>query len=303
MRGFSRRHSSSRQGKAEIAAQGISFRRSRTITGSTSSQVVAASETRGTLRSPRLHIHDLHVRRRWLTLVLVSVICAGGAVVWLLDQYIVSPQLSLLGSTNDVAASRYASQLEGYLSSHPFERFEFALSRTAMEASLQRAWPEILHATLSNESGLVAHRLTIELRKPVVTWKIGDTSYLVDSNGVMFENSTLPQPPVVVKDESGLPASTQQIASRTMMQFIGQTVGQISAQGVGTVQEVIIPPATLRRVDILLVDRAYRLRLSIDRDVTQQVSDIRNALTYIDDHELRPQYIDVRVEGRAYYLE
>lgn len=262
----------------------------------------SAGEVHHDLRSPRQRHHELKRHRRTLSVAWLGSALVIGLMLWLLDSYIVTPQVVIDGGASSMA-NEYQRTATSYFDAHPLQRFRFMLSSDGLNVALQRAHPEIDASVVSNMPGLAAHRLTIQLRTAIIRWQLGDAQYFVDQRGVMFQQATGPIPSLVVTDESGLSAATQQIASRRMLQSIGQIVGQISSQGLGSIDKVVIPVGTLREVDISLKGRAYRLKMSIDRDARQQVSDAGNALRYIDDHALSPRYIDVRVEGKAFYLE
>lgn len=280
------------------------FRRSRTITGTTSSQIDSASPRRAQIQSPRLKTHDLRHHRRLIAGLLLLVLVAAGAVVWLLDQYIASPRIAYMTPVDASFTARYEGVFHNYFAEHPLQRFDFSLSRSGLQAYIDQQAPEVTRITLTNTPGLAAHDVLVEFRTPLVRWQLHDnTQYIVDSQGMLFTTTPLVVPALTVKDESGLPAASQQIASRRMMQFIGQTVGAMAAQHQSPVQEVIIPAGTLRRIDLVLQGRAYPFRLSIDRDPARQVTDLVAAVRYIDAHNVLPQYVDIRVEGKAFYRE
>lgn len=69
------------------------------------------------------------------------------------------------------------------------------------------------------------------------------------------------------------------------MTFIGRVVGEVELQ-LGAVKEVIVPPATLKEVDLVFVDRPYPVKLMIDRDPAGQVADIVAAVQYLQVREL-----------------
>ena len=284
------------------------FRRSRTITGSQSQSVASAGESRAHLRSPRLHVHELRHHRRHIGGLLMLTLLAAGSVVWLLDRYIIVSAVVVQGAateTNTVAQD-YNVRINRYFDSHPLERFDVVLARDRLLADLQGERPETASVSISNDSGLVAHRIVVQLRQPIARWQLGDTTYFVDTQGVLFQSvyggaSSL----ITVKDESGLPVATQRVASQSLMNFIGQTVGEIGKRGMNnTIKEVVLPRGTLREVDLMLTDRSYRIKLSLDRDIVQQVSDMINALRYIDEKNIVVRdYLDIRVEGRAFFPE
>ena len=67
-------------------------------------------------------------------------------------------------------------------------------------------------------------------------------------------------------------------------------------------EKIVLPAGLTRKVDVYLKGRAYPIKTNVDRDPAQQVEDIKKTLGFLDQRGITPQYIDVRVSGRAFYL-
>ena len=277
------------------------FARSRTLTRSISAYAQVDSASQSRLLSPRAHEHHLRSRRRWLALGVFVAFSGALVAMWLLDQFILHPIVELPTGTR-VGASSYTSTINGYFLSHPLARFRFATDKPDLRAYMQQHHSEIADVDLSDADGLVRAKIRLEMRQPVAKWSLGDRTYYVDGSGVAFEMNPRADPSVTVRDESGLPLQSQQlVASTKMMRFIGTTVDLMNQEGLGKVRELVIPPATLKEVDMYIDGRNYRIKMSTERGVVGQISDITHAITYLDGISTDPQYIDVRVEGRAFY--
>lgn len=274
------------------------YRRSRTLTGSISSRVASAVEAASQLRSPRLEKHDLHSHRRNLVVLLVGTLMASAMLAWLIDATIVAIRPA------DSISERYVSSIDSYYDQHLFERFTpLSDSRSLLEA-LQAQHPEILSVSLNGEKLYAAYSAEITLREPVAKWTIGDDTYYVDTTGIAYtieQEDIRPIELLQIRDESGLPVASQRVASRSMMQFIGQVVAQLNQSNVGPVREVVIPPGTLKQIDIYVADSAYKIMLHSDRSPAGQATDVVNALGYVESNGITPEYLDVRVEGKAFY--
>ena len=280
------------------------FVRSRTLTGSKSSQVSSASEKRGFLVSSRLKAQNLKKHRTLLVSAVVASWLVVVGLVYLLDQYIAQPSFK----SDEIAMERSLSaalqeNTQEYLSNRPLERFRFAIDRSQYLAYLTNKIPELNSIDLENEKGLANTSIKVGLRQPVAKWQLDGTTYYVDAAGQAFEKNYFREPSVRVRDNSGLPPSQQRrLASRQLLTFIGQIVDGVNkSPNTGNVKEVVIPPASLKSIDIILAGQDYRIKLNTDREVAAQVSDLRSAVRYIKENNLSPNYIDVRVEGRAYY--
>jgi len=68
-----------------------------------------------------------------------------------------------------------------------------------------------------------------------------------------------------------------------------------------TTQKVVIPPRALRYVDLYLSGVSYPFKAQIDRNPANQVLDIINMKKYLDEKNITPSYVDVRVEGKGYW--
>ncbi len=278
---------------------GSLYRRSRTLTGSISSRVVAAVESNSQLRSPRLETHDLRSHRRRLLGLLAGSLVAVAGTLWLIDSLIVS----ITPGADLPQSERYMTLVKNYLMAHPLERLPFVLNTDRLVRQIQDEAPEVLAVKLDGEQSFASYRLSVTFRQPVAQWRLGDEVYLVDDSGVAYRDQLgqSHQGLLQVKDESQLPLAAQKVASRATMQFIGQVVASLRQQKVGEVSEVILPLGTLKQIDIILKDRPYRIMLSSDRSPKGQVTDMSYALRTLDENHVSPAYLDIRVEGKAFY--
>lgn len=64
---------------------------------------------------------------------------------------------------------------------------------------------------------------------------------------------------------------------------------------------VVLPFRMTREVDIYLKGRSEYYKLSVDRDSAVQAEDVSRMLNYVDKNSIKAVYVDVRVEGKAYY--
>ena len=67
------------------------------------------------------------------------------------------------------------------------------------------------------------------------------------------------------------------------------------------VQTVTIPNGAIRQIDIQIENLSYRFKLSIDRSAGNQAEDIARIVPYLKAQKSTPQYVDVRVPGKAFY--
>ncbi len=274
------------------------FRRSRTLTGSISSHVTSAVEHASQLRSPRLEEHDLRGHRRKLSVLLTGVIMGSVMLAWVVDNTVafVEPD----ASSNTTPA--HMEIVESYMNAHPMERLPFLLNTTQLAAYVQSRAPEVATVSINGDGIYMKHSVSISERTPVAMWTLGPDVYYVDASGVAYQQKGLTtQNLLQVKDETGLPLASQRVASRRTMQFIGRVVSTLQADASMRVAEVILPTGQLKQIDIVLENRPYRIKLHSDRAPAGQAADVLSVLRHLDSQSVVPQYIDARVEGKAFY--
>lgn len=274
------------------------FRRSQTLTGSKSSAVRAAGEKTATLQSDRLKRQELHRKRQLYGILLGFVLSLCLGIFYLMTQYISavdSVEFSAGASIQSSDAQQYRKAVSEYLLQHPAERFYFALNTERLTADIAKRHPEVVGVSVSDRT------FTVELRQPVAVWIVRDVHYFVDKDGRTFQKNYYAAPSVSVRDNSGASVAGSTLASRSFLHFLGRMVALLGESGLGKVTEASLPPNTTREIDFKLEGRGYTIKTHTDRDPAQEVEDIKRVVGYLEQRSITPQYIDVRVSGRAYY--
>jgi hypothetical protein len=293
--------------RVESARAGVSdlddrytFRRNRTLTGSLSSQVAASGEAKAQLKSPRVHAHDLTRQRRHIGSVLLIVLAGASVLYFLVSQLTASVHVKVAGFSTQPEAV-YAETIQSYFAAQPVERLRFLMSGERLIDYLHVKVPEIASVRVEAGSGLGASQFTVTMRKPIAGWTINGKQQYVDETGTAFTRNYFALPAVQIIDNSGIHVEAgKAIASNRFLSFVGRAVGLAKAQGY-TVNEVIIPAGTTRQIQLKLDTFSAPVKLSIDRGVGEQVEDMARAIKWLTDHGQSPQYVDVRVAGKAYY--
>jgi hypothetical protein len=274
------------------------FRRSQTLTGSSSPSVRAVGDKQQLLQSERLKKQALHRKRQLLLFILCAVLLVSGATLWLISQYIVqvpTPQYASIASPGVTADLAYKQSITSYLQKRPSERFYFSVDTAQLTQYIAQLHPEV------KSVDVVGRNFTMTLRQPVVVWKVGDTQYFVDKEGYSFEANYFAAPTVSVQDKTGVVAENGQIASRRFLGFIGRMVAMLNESGLGQVTEVTLPPNTTRQIDFKIEGKSYYIKTHSDREPSQEIEDLRRVDTYLAQKGINPEYIDLRIKGRAYY--
>ncbi len=193
-----------RQPKAEEELGGYVFRRSRTLSGS-SSPKVKTTKRHTDMESSRLQSHTLRRRRRKLSLLLACMLILVAGTYWLMTQYAVNVKTITYTPAPSLQPSkdRYAVMISKYFKAHPLERFRFILNNARLSEYVSQKLPEVV--SISSSGGEIGYgNYNIELRKPVIDWKLGSKEYLVDATGIAFSKNYYTKPEVSVIDRSNL---------------------------------------------------------------------------------------------------
>lgn len=303
-----RRRQMAGDGRRERATErssesGVSFLRNRTLTGSSSARVSSTGELSGDLQSSRTKAHHLVKQRRKVSTALAGT----GAVVALLAIFLLNVTVRPTVTSSDHAVAldtaRYQTAMETYLDEHPVERLRPLLDTTRLSEYLAHVAPEVATVEARGSAGFGVSDFHFTMRRPIAGWIIGGKQYFVDEKGVPFDRNYYETPSVNVVDQSGVQQSAGvAIASGRFLTFVGRTVAAAKIEGL-VIKEAIIPLGTTRQLQLKLEGRAYPIKLSLDRPVGEQVEDMGRAVRYFDGRKKTPEYIDIRVSGKAYYKD
>lgn len=281
-------------------AERYAFRRNRTLTGSASSQVSSTSEANAQLKSPRAKAHELAQKRRHLGVVFLLVIAGAAGLFFLIYQF----TSGVVVRAQDVTMRLdpvYEKTIQEYLSRQPIERLRFLLNEAALAEYMRVQTPEVSDIHVEGASGFGVSTFVVTMRQPIAGWSIRGQQQYVDNSGTAFGRNYFAEPQVQIVDNSGIELDPgQAVASNRFLGFVGRVVGQAKAQGYDVAQ-VIIPSGTTRQVEVRLKGVGYPIKFSVDRAAGVQVEDMARSLRWLSGRGITPQYLDVRVSGKAFY--
>jgi hypothetical protein len=277
-----------------------SFRRNRTLTGSSSSQISTPGESNAQIKSPRVQAHELVQKRRHIGATLLLVLVSAGLLFFLVSQFTAGAVVRATDVSQQLDG-KYVGIIESYLSTQPLERLRFLTNTSHLSQYVEAHAPEVVSVSLDGAAGIGTSTFVLQLREPTVGWTINGRQQYVDSTGTAFTRNYFTSPAVQVVDKSGIQVEAgQAIASNRFLGFVGRAVALAKQQGF-IVLQVIIPASTTRQVELQLKGVAYPIKLSIDRGVGEQVEDMAKAVHWLKLHGKSPKYLDVRVSGEAFY--
>lgn len=279
-----------------ISEQSTQFRRNRTLSG------VQRREDDPSASS-RSRVHHLTRQRQKLSGILLIVLVGTALLAVLITQ--LSARVIVAGSSKPLTTKAdpaiYEKVINDYLAINPAGRLRFALNENELSDYATTITPEVARIKQSSVENIVDTHFTITFRQPIAGWQINGRQYYVDETGVVFQKNYYETPSVQIIDESGVsPEQGTTVASARFLSFVGRVVA-LSKSGGYEVTEAILPVGTTRQLEIRLKNIKPLVKLSIDRGAGEQVEDMTRALIYLNSKGVAPEYIDVRVGGRAVY--
>ncbi len=103
------------------------------------------------------------------------------------------------------------------------------------------------------------------------------------------------EPSVAIVDEN-----LGENVSRRVKNFVARLEDD-TKQYYMAIDHVVLPLQKAREVDVFIVGRTEFFKMSLDRDSAVQAEDMYRMTQYLDQREIKPTYVDLRVEGKAYY--
>lgn len=283
-----------------------SFRRNRTITGSSSHKVASSAELNATMLSPRAQVHHLSKHRRHLMLKLTSVVVVTLALYLLVSQLTASVSIRAADVSHPVSSEvtgSYAKTIDEYYAIHPLARYYPNADQKGMLSYLQVKHPEIKDFNLALTGEFGKAQAIVKLRQPVARWVVNGRDEYVDAEGVVFAVNGFTAPGVTIIDQNKLALdrlNKKVITSNRFLVFVGRVVGEF-ATNKHKVTRATVPVLTTRQLQVKLSSTPYSIKMTIDRSAGEQTEDALRVINYLEKRDIRPSYIDVRVKGKAFY--
>ena len=255
-------------------------------------------------QSERQRLKRLRALRRRMAVVLAAIVVLLVLGLSLLSQFtgsistVVATDSNIALSDDDI--DRYRTIVDKYFADNSFERFGFARRNSVLLQYVMNEAPEVSAIKIS-PSGIASGKVEVTVRRPVAMWINGNQTDFVDSDGVVFDRNYYATPSIAIEDNSGVQLDGGVATSSSFLSFVGKTAVALSEKEGLQVERVVIPQGSARYVEFYLTGRNYPFKAQITRDATSQAHDIAVMTRYIDSHGISPQYVDCRVEGKAYW--
>ena len=193
--------------------------------------------------------------------------------------------------------------MAGSLANHT----KLTINTGKLEQSLLSQFPELASAKITLP--LLSHHAVVHVQpaRPAMILQTRDGSFVIDSTGrVMMPSTSIPtnanlQLPVV-SDQSSLAARVgHQILTPLNVAFLQTVVAQLNAKNVHISSMVL--PAAASELDVHIAGQPYFVKFNLQHDTArQQAGTFLATQAQLKRQNIVPsKYIDVRIDGRAYY--
>lgn len=278
------------------------------------SQSITPEERRRSFQTPEVTREQLAATARFARQRFGLIIVAIAMAIALVNSLRLSPH-SKVDSLNEPAASfllhdqkTYEAAANRFLASSIWNGNKLTANTDSVASKMQNDFPELRSVTIALP--LVGHRPVVYIRAAAPRLLLTTTSgqsFVVDENGKALiaaprvpDLNALHLP--VVDDESGLGLSEgKTVLSGSSVSFIRIVVAELAAKHV-QVQRLTLPAAA-SELDVYPAGTSYFIKFNMQSETALQQAGTYLATAHrLQEQGVAPnQYIDVRVDGRAYY--
>lgn len=201
----------------------------------------------------------------------------------------------------------YTAAADQLLRGSIWNRNKLTIDTGQLSRKLLKQFPEL--SSVSVTVPLLAHRpiIYIQPAQPAVILVSSTGSFLIDTSGKALlsaansadlHQSNLP----VISDQSGLKLQLNQQALPAIdVSFIQTVIAQLAAKHFNTASLTL--PAAASELDVQVAGQPYTVKFNLQsNDARQQAGTFLATIAQLQKQGVTPaKYIDVRVDGRAYY--
>ncbi len=250
------------------------------------------------------------LQRSGMIVLLVAIVVSAVNIFSLSTPVRIVSLTSNNASTFVLNKTAYQAAADRLLTGSVWDHNKVTVDTGKISRQLLAQFPEL--ASVSVTIPLLTHHPIIYLepaQAALIIQSAASGSFVLNSNGrallatthdslVASEAASLP----VVTDLSGLKLVLgHQVLPADTVSFIQTVAAQLAAKKY-TVASMSLPPAT-SELDVTLAGQPYTIKFNLeDNDARQQVGTFLATITDLQSQSITPaHYVDVRVDGRAYY--
>jgi cell division septal protein FtsQ len=181
-----------------------------------------------------------------------------------------------------------------------FGRNALLLNTGALVTYIETAEPGVKSAQIKHR-GFHTVEVVVTERQPSLNWKSNNILYLLDVDGTVIgpsKGSYVRLP--TVTDSTNLPVKEGSIvAPASFVAFSGEFIRRLPEAGLQASEAIV--PETTSELNIK-TQQGYMLKLDTTRNAGSELDDLKNVQRELAKaHKAPTQYIDLRIEHKAYY--
>ncbi|MCL4357392.1 hypothetical protein M1512_00650 [Patescibacteria group bacterium] len=204
--------------------------------------------------------------------------------------------------------NQYRAATVKAIDSSLLNRFKLTLSSSNVATKLEEEFPEIAYASVDLKLIGTEPTVYIQLVKPALIYVSANAmSYLLNGDGTVIGSASILPPSEIkqlplVNSINNLPIKDgTQLLTSSDVTFIQIVQKALSVKGIAIAKMELVPMA--EELDIYPSGVSYYVKFNLhETDALQQVGTYLATIATLKNKNITPsQYIDVMVDGRAYY--
>ncbi len=203
--------------------------------------------------------------------------------------------------------SVYKTAVDQLLASSVWNRNKLTINTSQINQHMLSQFPELASASVTLP--LLAHRPVVYIApaQPAVILVTSSGSFMIDTNGKAlikaadvnaFSRTSVP----VIRDQSGLQLQlNRQALPAPHISFIQTVLAELAAKNIAATTMTL--PPTASELDVQIGGQPYVVKFNLQNNTPrEQAGTFLATIAQLQKQNIAPTaYVDVRVEGRAYY--
>ncbi len=203
--------------------------------------------------------------------------------------------------------SEYDTVVAGAINSSIYNQIKLTVTSQDLANYITTRLPEVQYVSITTPFIGSTPTVYLQLEQPALVYVTAQGQFLLDAQGVVIASASTMNAKQLVKLDSVINQSITgvTVGSRVLngpnVSFI-ETVAEALKLKAVTVSKMVLVPGT-EELDVYVANQPYRIKFNLyEPDALQQVGTYLATIATLKQKNITPsQYIDVRVDGRAYY--
>lgn len=268
------------------------------------------ADRKGLMVSPSLHSGSFWLQRFGLIILLLAIIASAVKILTLSVPAEILPATSDSTTAVVLQKTAYQATADRLLAGSKWDHNKITVDTGQISRQLLAQFPEL--ASVNVTIPLLAHHPIIYIQPTQLALIIRSSStgaeFVLNEDGkAVLANPHNPLVPgqvalPVVTDLSGLKLILgRQVVPANTVSFVQTVITQLAGKQYGVASMTL--PAAASELDVTVVGKPYTIKFNLENnDPRQQVGTFLATIGELQSQNITPaQYIDVRVDGRAYY--